>query len=112
MSEGVVQLLAQIQAIVRQRDYRLSNHAEREREADGVTAVQIREAFLSREAAVIEDYPDDPRGHSCLVFGKTKTGDPIHLVCSATSVRPLIVITVYRPNPNEWDDWRKRRQVS
>jgi hypothetical protein len=32
--------------------------------------------------SIIEDYPDDPRGHSCLMLGLGVEGRPIHVVCA------------------------------
>ena len=31
---------------------------------------------------MVEDYPDDSRGHSCLMLGFGKGGRPIHVVCA------------------------------
>lgn len=56
-----------LQAQVRARRYRLSSHAEHEREADQILRWEIEEALLSAACTIIEDYPDDPRGPSCLL---------------------------------------------
>ncbi|WP_231967983.1 DUF4258 domain-containing protein [Thermanaeromonas toyohensis] len=29
----------------------------------------------------MEEYPEDPRGASCLVLGRTPDGKPLHVVC-------------------------------
>jgi hypothetical protein len=50
---------------------------------------------------VIEDYPNDARGHSCLVFGFGADGRPVHVVCAPKN-EYLAVITAYLPTPNEW----------
>lgn len=42
-----------------------------------VTVDEVIEALRSGD--VIEDYPDDPRGHSCLVLGFTKAEGPFTL---------------------------------
>jgi hypothetical protein len=44
---------------------------------------------------VMEDYPDDPRGHSCLMGCKTTSGRIIHVVC-APKDEYLAIITVYK----------------
>jgi hypothetical protein len=100
--------LTQIQAKVKQRQYRLTGHAEQEREFDRITIIQIEEAILSTQAEVIENYPEDVRGRSCLVLGFTGDGNPIHVVCGLEA-EMLIVITVYRPDSEQWVNWRKRR---
>jgi hypothetical protein len=57
---------------------------------------------------IIEDYPTDPRGHSCLLLGFAEGADPIHVVCSPKD-EYLAVITAYRPDPGQWSrDFRKR----
>ena len=44
---------------------------------------------------IIEDYPDDKYGPSCLILGFTLTNRPVHIQCSYPS-RPLIkIITLY-----------------
>ncbi|MBM3156857.1 MAG: DUF4258 domain-containing protein [Chloroflexi bacterium] len=100
--------LTQIQEKIKQRQYRLTSHAEREREFDKITIVQIEEAVLSTQADVIENYPEDVRGRSCLVLGFAGDGSPIHVVCGLKE-EMLIIVTVYRPDPEQWVNWRKRR---
>lgn len=41
---------------------------------------EVRAVVFNRE--LIEDYPDDPRGHSCLLLGYGEEGRPIHVVCA------------------------------
>jgi hypothetical protein len=59
---------------------------------------------------VIEDYPDDARGHSCLILGQGEGGRPIHVVCAPKSDY-LAIITAYLPSPSQWEsDWQTRRE--
>jgi len=104
------EILHRLQAKVRERKYRLTSHAEREREADQITVQEIEEAVLSEACDLIEDYPTDPRGHSCLILGWTHVGLPIHLVCGHLYEEEFIVITIYRPSPEQWIDWRIRKE--
>ena len=53
------------------------------------------------EGTVIEDYPNDARGHSCLMLGHGDGQRPVHVVC-APKADYLAVITAYLPNPDEW----------
>ena len=91
--------------------YRLTEHAIREKLADNLTAEDIEQALSVAE--VIEDYPEDKRGHSCLVLGWCHSG-PVHLVIGGLDIQEneeLVVITVYRPDPSEWEpDWRTRKE--
>lgn len=96
-----------IRRLVRQGRYRLSLHAERERDADRITIAELEEA-LTRSSELIEDYPGDRRGHSCLVLGFARR-KPIHAVC-AMHDRTLVIVTVYRPDPELWQDWRVRKE--
>lgn len=57
---------------------------------------------------IIEDYPEDARGHSCLMLGSDEEKRPIHLVCAAKD-EYLAIITAYLPDPEEWSaDFSKR----
>ena len=103
-------LVKAIQTKIRARRYRLTDHAEREREADQITIREIEEALLSSRCELIENYPDDPRGASCLLLGFTDLGRPIHAVCGLTLSDVIVMITVYRPDPDQWIDWRERRR--
>jgi hypothetical protein len=94
---------------VRRRRYRLSLHAERERDADCIEVSELEEALLSEHLELIEDYPEDPRGHSRLLLGFTRTATPIHAVCSEHEA-VLVIITVYRPDPKLWQDYRVRKE--
>jgi hypothetical protein len=62
------------------------------------------------EGEVIEDYPEDVRGHSCLMLGRGLENRPVHVVCTPKSDY-LAIITAYLPSAEQWsDDWRTRRK--
>ena len=54
-----------IRTEVAQQSYELSIHADNERLTDGLRIAQLEEALAACE--ILESYPDDPRGESCLV---------------------------------------------
>ncbi len=57
---------------------------------------------------IIENYPEDTRGHSCLILGWGKDGRPIHIVC-APKDDYLAIITAYIPDETQWSkDFRAR----
>lgn len=58
------------------------------------------------EPYILEDYPDDGRGRSCLIWG-TVRGRVAHVVCSYPP--GPAVITAYWPDPAEWTDNFRRR---
>jgi hypothetical protein len=58
---------------------------------------------------VIEDYPQDARGHSCLILHFTDKR-PLHVVCAPKNDY-LAIITAYIPNDQEWESgYRKRKK--
>lgn len=68
------------------------------------------DADYIRPLEVIENYPEDKYGPSCLLLGFTSAGRPLHVACSYPS-RPLVkIITLYEPDPEEWTDNRIRRE--
>ena len=96
-----------IRARFRLSEYEYSLHALDQSIKRGISTIEVEQAIASGE--IIEEYPSDKYGPSCLIFGLTTEGRPLHIQCT-TSERPLIkVITLYQPDPREWIDWRKRR---
>ncbi|MBI2359045.1 MAG: DUF4258 domain-containing protein [Deltaproteobacteria bacterium] len=100
-----------IRHLVRSGKYEFSKHAERERQADQITIMEFEEALIRCD--MIEEYPDDPRGPSCLALGFAGRR-PIHAVC-AVKVDPdeVLIITVYDPSkrPEKWtEDYRGRKE--
>ena len=71
-----------------------------------ISTGDIRRVILSGE--VIEDYPEDARGHSCLILGSDENGRKIHVVCSPKTDY-LAVITAYLPDRDEWSSDLKTR---
>ncbi len=72
-----------------------------------ISVQEIREA--SQSAELLEDYPNDKYGPSCLLLGFTLAGRALHMQCSYPT-RPLVkVITVYEPDPSEWIEFRVRK---
>jgi hypothetical protein len=87
--------------IVKQR-YEISLHADDERIADSLTISQIE--FVLSNCKVLEQYPEDPRGESCLVVGFTFEETPVHVVCGKNTAGHLFLITVYIPTMPKWKD--------
>lgn len=72
-----------------------------------ITAAEVHEIVL--QATVIEDYPEDVRGHSCLLSGATSLERIIHVVCSP-KVDYLEIVTAYIPDLAEWDETKRQRR--
>ena len=101
-----------IRALAQAGRYTLTVHAERERQADRITTSELEMAL--RNCEVIDDYPEDPRGHSCLCLGFADTR-PVHAVCAIKNApHELLVVTAYDPSkrPEKWDAGFRRRRRS
>lgn len=74
-----------------------------------ITTEEVRTIIDHGE--LVEDYPNDPRGHSCLMLGLGEGGRPIHVVC-APKDEYLAIITAYLPDPGEWAEGFRQRRSS
>jgi hypothetical protein len=92
---------------LKERAVRHTLHALEEEIREGLTANSIYESLLNG-FEVVEDYPNDPRGYSCLLLTWHKDR-PVHVVCALHEVM-LIIVTVYIPSSKEWKDDFKTRQ--
>jgi len=101
-------IVDEVRLRLRRRALRHTFHALKEEMAEGLTAIEIEKALVAR-LDLVEDYPEDPRGHSCLVLTRIR-GKPVHIVC-APHEEALIIVTVYSPSPNDWkEDYKTRRR--
>ena len=73
-----------------------------------ISDVDVRHALETGE--IIQEYPEDQPYPSRLVLGWSGS-QPIHLVVADNvDEQVIIVITVYRPAPGQWDtDFRRKR---
>ena len=102
-------LLTDIRDKIAQDLFEFTQHATDQSLVRRIAVQEIREAIASGE--VIEDYPHDKYGPSCLIFGVTASRRPIHVQCSYPT-RPLVaIITLYEPDPQRWIDFRTRRSI-
>lgn len=73
-----------------------------------ISVPEMEQAILD-DSLIIEDYPNDKYGPSCLILGYTLNRRPLHVQCSYP-YRPLIkIITLYQPDPELWIDDRIRK---
>jgi hypothetical protein len=100
-------IIDDLRSKISQNAFEFSKHAVDQTILRNISVQEIRDVINNGE--IIEDYPDDKYGPSCLIFGVTQIGRPIHIQCSYTS-RPIVkVVTVYEPNPDRWIDYKVRR---
>ena len=72
-----------------------------------ISPIEVR--YVIEYGEIIENYPADPRGHSCLLIGFPDKNCPIHIVC-APKDEYLAIITAYIPNDSEWEKNYKERK--
>ncbi len=88
-------------------EYRFTIHALERCAERNISPKEVTHAIIN--GVVIEDYPMDKYGRSCLICGFTKEGRIRHVQCS---VDPVRIITAYDTSltPEEWDGEFKRRK--
>ncbi|QXD16084.1 DUF4258 domain-containing protein [Rhodocaloribacter litoris] len=73
-----------------------------------ISSEEIEDVIWNGE--VIEDYPEDRRGHSCLMLGYGTGRRAVHVVCVPKD-EYFAIITAYVPDPEVWSEDFKRRKV-
>ena len=92
---------------IRENRVRITDHADEEAFDDSLTYDEIYYSVIQGE--VIEDYSNDKPYPSCLIMGKNFSDEPIHSVWAYNPENLwAVLITVYRPNPERWVDWKVR----
>lgn len=88
--------------------YTLHALDEMNTEDEVITTDEVRQVVSNGE--IIEDYPEDKRGHSCLMFGMPSAKRLAHVVC-APKDEYLAIITAYIPSLEKWEaDFKTRRK--
>jgi hypothetical protein len=101
-------MLEEIHRKFRAAEYEYSLHAVDQSILRHITRREVEEAVANGE--IIEDYPTDKYGPSCLILGFTAAGRPLHIQCTQPLRQRVKIITLYEPAPSEWADLRVRRQ--
>ena len=82
-------------------------HAIRRTFERGIGAADVKHVLATGD--VIAEYPDDTPYPSRLILG---FGDhrPVHIVAAeSTDTSDTVIITVYEPDPTQWDATFRRR---
>ncbi len=107
MNINIIDILNAIQS----NKLRISDHADEETLADKLTYDEIFYSVIHGE--IIEFYPDDKPYPSCLIFGESLNSHPIHSVWAYNKkTQGAVLITVYRPDPKLWTNYRTRKKRS
>jgi len=100
-------MITELRSKIADGQFEFTQHAVDQSIIRHISFQEICEAFANSQ--IVEDYPDDKYGPSCLILGFTLAGRPLHILCSYPS-RPLVkIVTLYEPDPDQWIDFRKRR---
>ena len=100
-------MIEQIRDKIEMEQFELSEHALDQSIRRAIRIRELTQAIASGE--IIEDYPNDKYGPSCLIFGLTRANRPLHVHCSYPSRPVLKIITLYEPDRKRWIDFKVRR---
>lgn len=103
----------QIEDLIRaigERKVIITDHADEEADNDDLSFDEVYFSVVHGE--IIEEYPEDRPYPSCLVYGETFGGDPVHSVWAYNEASGFgVIITVYRPDSARWEpNWKTRRR--
>jgi Domain of unknown function (DUF4258) len=102
-------LIEKIRQKIAEDLFEFSKHAVDQSILRGIRVREVIEAVTTGQ--VIEDYPDDKYGPSCLVSGLTQANRNIHIQCSYPSCPLIKIITLYEPDLTQWsNNFTKRRK--
>ena len=102
-------MIERIKKQVKAGNYRFTVHGFERCVERHISPNEVKYAIFSGE--VIEEYPEDKYGLSCLIYGVSKEGRILHVQCS---IEPVWIITAYDPtlDPDKWDKDFKRRRIT
>lgn len=103
-------MIEAIRAKVNDGLFEFSKHAVDQSILRNISVNEIIECV--RNGTIIENYPDDKYGPSCLIFGLTNAGRPIHVQCTHATRDMLKIVTLYEPDENLWTDFMTRRETN
>jgi hypothetical protein len=109
--EGLIRImkpLATLRAQLVAGEFEFTQHALKRVVERNIANAEIREAGI--RAVIIEDYPADKYGPSCLLLGLTVANRPLHVQVSRQAGPRLKIITLYEPDPAEWVSFIERRK--
>ena len=100
--------IGKIKTLCRRGAVQYTNHLMIRILQRGIDIIDVEAAILG--GRVIQEYPDDHPYPSCLVLGRDRRSQPLHVVCGVCE-NALWLVTTYHPDAGEWEsDWATRRR--
>ncbi|MEQ8465953.1 DUF4258 domain-containing protein [Coleofasciculus chthonoplastes] len=103
-------LLTEIRQKFAEERFEFSKHAVDQSILRKIRVQEIREVIANGQ--IIEDYPEDKYGPSCLILGLTAMKRPLHIQCSYPTRSLVKIITLYEPNPQKWNNNFTQRRLN
>ncbi len=89
--------------------YTITDHADQRTQSRQLDIEDVLHSV--RNGEIIQSYPQDRPHPSYLIYGKDRTGEPVHSVWAYDEQsEQATLIAVYRPNPAIWINGRERRK--
>jgi hypothetical protein len=102
--------LESIQQLIQKSRVNISDHGYVELAAD---VLFVRDILSSvKDAIIVEEYPDYPKGPCILVLQEDHENKPVHVVWGIPKgmTSPAVLVTAYRPDPELWEEGFLRRK--
>ncbi|KPQ31258.1 MAG: protein of unknown function (DUF4258) [Phormidesmis priestleyi Ana] len=96
-----------IQKQLQSGNFEFTRHAFKRAVERNISEQEIQESAERLE--VIEDYPEDKYSPSSLLLGFTQGRRAIHMQVSRAEGDSVKIITLYEPDSDQWDEYRRRK---
>ncbi len=102
--------LEALKQAIRNGRYVVSRHARKRMAERGL---KLDDLLVAMEGAELIEHDPETRGYPLplwLVLGWLPGGEPIHMLWGFEEERgEAVLVTAYRPDPDKWIDYRRRR---